>query len=265
MIEYAVAQGVAMLGKVGYDIWKRWYDGREQGAAVVPGQDQEIYFQDVSATPSLSTAGPAAASELTVFFHPGDDLALSQVFQEQPALLVVSDEDQTEPAGLVVPGRVADTYELLVPPGLYSVSGFAFVDDNLAELCGVGWQDRLAVRHGLDHELSLAIVGFNEELSEAVFHDSSLAQVVFQTGEAFSITDSMVYLGRAESSDIVLTDLTVSATHARLVLTADGWFVEDLGSTNGSSVNGRRVAGYAHVGHGDVVTLGRVSFQFSVG
>jgi pSer/pThr/pTyr-binding forkhead associated (FHA) protein len=49
-------------------------------------------------------------------------------------------------------------------------------------------------------------------------------------------------IGRSPASDIVLSDSFVSSTHARLVPRGQLYFVEDLGSTNGTFVDGREVA-----------------------
>jgi pSer/pThr/pTyr-binding forkhead associated (FHA) protein len=50
-----------------------------------------------------------------------------------------------------------------------------------------------------------------------------------------------VTIGRSGASDIVLADPFVSSTHARLVPRGQLYFVEDLGSTNGTIVDGREV------------------------
>ena len=53
--------------------------------------------------------------------------------------------------------------------------------------------------------------------------------------------DGWVMIGRSPSSDVVLNDPYVSQTHARVVPRGQLHFVEDLGSTNGTFVNGREV------------------------
>ncbi|MEC7948827.1 MAG: FHA domain-containing protein [Myxococcota bacterium] len=65
-------------------------------------------------------------------------------------------------------------------------------------------------------------------------------------------------LGRDESCDLILTDSRVSQHHARLTFDGEGWHFEDLGSRNGSSINGRPAApgGTAILSVGDVLVLG---------
>lgn len=62
-------------------------------------------------------------------------------------------------------------------------------------------------------------------------------------------------VGRHHGCDIVLDDPTVSRQHLRLVFHDDGWIVHDLGSTNGTMVNGERV-GRCTVAPGDHLALG---------
>ncbi|MGH3658718.1 MAG: ATP-binding cassette domain-containing protein, partial [Micromonosporaceae bacterium] len=63
-------------------------------------------------------------------------------------------------------------------------------------------------------------------------------------------------IGRAPDNDIVLDDLQVSRYHADLLRTAGGLKLVDLGTRNGSFVNGRRVDS-ADLRHGDMISFGR--------
>ena len=63
-------------------------------------------------------------------------------------------------------------------------------------------------------------------------------------------------LGRSPGNAIVLDDALVSQAHARLVHRHDGWWLEDLGSTNGTFVNGKPIAGLTRVSPGDVLGFG---------
>jgi hypothetical protein len=68
-------------------------------------------------------------------------------------------------------------------------------------------------------------------------------------------------IGRSPGCDLVVSDPTVSRVHAVLRCFGDQWFLVDLGSTNGSRVNGFRTRGAVAVGPGDLVTLGRAAFR----
>ena len=61
---------------------------------------------------------------------------------------------------------------------------------------------------------------------------------LLEPGTEFPL-EGWVTIGRSPISDIVLDDSFVSSTHARLVPRGQLWFVEDLGSTNGTFVDGR--------------------------
>jgi ABC-type multidrug transport system ATPase subunit/pSer/pThr/pTyr-binding forkhead associated (FHA) protein len=74
--------------------------------------------------------------------------------------------------------------------------------------------------------------------------------------------ESMV-LGRDPQADHVLDDPMVSWRHARLTRTAASTFVQDLGSTNGTFVNGRRITSRVAVKPGDVIGLARFTFQLT--
>jgi hypothetical protein len=64
------------------------------------------------------------------------------------------------------------------------------------------------------------------------------------------------WLGRNPESDLVFSNRTVSRSHARLNLGADGWILTDLGSTNGTRVNGWIVTRPQVVRPGDRVSFG---------
>jgi Inner membrane component of T3SS, cytoplasmic domain/Domain of unknown function (DUF1707) len=66
-------------------------------------------------------------------------------------------------------------------------------------------------------------------------------------------------IGRDAACDLVLSDMTVSRTHAGLRLEADGWLLSDAGSTNGTRLNGWRVTGPVPVRAGDQVTFGSMT------
>ncbi|HEY7795271.1 MAG TPA: DHA2 family efflux MFS transporter permease subunit [Gaiellaceae bacterium] len=70
-------------------------------------------------------------------------------------------------------------------------------------------------------------------------------------------------LGR-EGTDVVLEDAEVSRRHALLRRTADGLELSDLGSVNGTYVNGQRIHEPTPLAEGDVVTLGRSAFHAEI-
>ena len=76
-------------------------------------------------------------------------------------------------------------------------------------------------------------------------------------GAEFPLNSAPVTVGRAGQNDLVLTgDEFASARHARIEVRGDGAWVQDLESTNGTFVNGTRVAGAQRLEAGDVLRVG---------
>ena len=67
-------------------------------------------------------------------------------------------------------------------------------------------------------------------------------------------------VGRAVTSDVPIYDPTISRRHAEIVLTESGVRVTDLGSSNGTFLNGAKIT-EAEAGANDVVTFGKVAFR----
>jgi hypothetical protein len=72
--------------------------------------------------------------------------------------------------------------------------------------------------------------------------------------------DRRFTIGRAMACDFTLADLSVSRWHARLYREDDHWLLSDLGSTNGTRLNGWRVTTSVPVKPGDQVSFGSISF-----
>jgi predicted component of type VI protein secretion system len=75
-------------------------------------------------------------------------------------------------------------------------------------------------------------------------------------GTVFELTKEVTMLGRDVTNDIPLGDAEISRQHARLTRTPGGMVLEDLGSTNGTFVNGDRLASPRVLQRGDMVGLG---------
>jgi pSer/pThr/pTyr-binding forkhead associated (FHA) protein len=75
-------------------------------------------------------------------------------------------------------------------------------------------------------------------------------------GMVFDLTKDVTMLGRDVTNDIVLGDAEISRQHTRVSRTPGGMVVEDLGSTNGTFVNGDRLVSPRVLMSGDLVGLG---------
>jgi hypothetical protein len=80
-------------------------------------------------------------------------------------------------------------------------------------------------------------------------------------GTRITLGEAQITIGRAEDSTLVITDDFASARHARLVPRAGQWFVEDLGSTNGTYLDRAKVTGPTPVPLGVPIRIGRTSLE----
>jgi hypothetical protein len=85
--------------------------------------------------------------------------------------------------------------------------------------------------------------------------------LVLPTGDRFSLTDSVITVGRHPDSNLVLADPNVSRNHAEIRPQGDRYAVVDLGSTNGTRVNGVRVDTQV-LQDGDDVSFGNTRMRF---
>src|SRR5512142_2642718 len=75
-------------------------------------------------------------------------------------------------------------------------------------------------------------------------------------GATFSLQGDQLVIGRDTSSAIAINDAEVSRKHARLNYQGGKYVIEDLGSTNGTFVNGQRLVSPVVLKSGDVISLG---------
>ncbi len=73
--------------------------------------------------------------------------------------------------------------------------------------------------------------------------------------------DRAIRIGRASSATVTVDDVYVSDEHAEVLLQEDGWRVRDLGSTNGTYLNGAKVTGPTPIGAGDQLRLGKTRVE----
>lgn len=76
-------------------------------------------------------------------------------------------------------------------------------------------------------------------------------------GTTLPLGQSAILIGRAPSCTLVLDDDYSSSQHARVFTQNNQWFVEDLGSTNGTFVDDRRVTGMVQVGPNTPIRIGQ--------
>lgn len=77
----------------------------------------------------------------------------------------------------------------------------------------------------------------------------------------FPISSESLEIGRADTCAVVLQDTYVSQVHARVFPKDCEWFVEDLGSTNGTYLNRAKVTLPSSIGPGDEIRIGKTTLE----
>ena len=80
-------------------------------------------------------------------------------------------------------------------------------------------------------------------------------------GLQIDLPDEFLTIGRSGDSGLVIRDDYTSTNHARLVRSEKGWVLEDLDSTNGTVLNGKRISTPTLVPLNTTVTIGTTSFE----
>jgi len=78
-------------------------------------------------------------------------------------------------------------------------------------------------------------------------------------GKVFPLEKTEIHVGRDVTNDLVISEEKISRRHARLYTEGDQYVVEDLGSTNGTFINGARLSGPHLLRVGEQITFGEIS------
>lgn len=90
-----------------------------------------------------------------------------------------------------------------------------------------------------------------------------MGRLVLPSGETCAIDSRPLTIGRGAQNDIALGgDTFASAHHARVEPRRDGVWVEDVGSTNGTYVNGARLSKPRRLVPGDVIRVGSTDLRY---
>ena len=80
-------------------------------------------------------------------------------------------------------------------------------------------------------------------------------------GLQIDLPEEVLTIGRSSDSGLVIRDDYTSTNHARILRTEKGWVLEDLDSTNGTVLNGKRIATPTLVPLNATITIGTTSFE----
>jgi len=90
------------------------------------------------------------------------------------------------------------------------------------------------------------------------------AALVLSTGQRINLSGENMKIGRHATCSVVFADSNVSREHAQIINSIDGWSIVDLGSTNGTKVNGVKIAGQKLLMTGDELAFGTSTARFEV-
>lgn len=128
------------------------------------------------------------------------------------------------------------------------------VEANYCSVCG-GPLERPAPEHTAAHPV--VQIDADDQPLLVVIRGSN-------TGSRFGLDQELTTIGRDPSSTVLLDDVTVSRHHAEVRAVEDGYTVRDVGSLNGTYVNGDRVEEH-RLAEGDQLQVGRYRLVFAFG
>jgi pSer/pThr/pTyr-binding forkhead associated (FHA) protein len=88
-----------------------------------------------------------------------------------------------------------------------------------------------------------------------------VAAMGLDPGASFELGDGAT-MGRADGSDVPIDDPFASSVHARIFPRDQFMYIEDMGSTNGTYLNGRRLRGAERLKVGDAVRIGETEYRY---
>ena len=88
-----------------------------------------------------------------------------------------------------------------------------------------------------------------------------IAAMGYEPGDDFDVNDGIT-LGRAASSEVTVDDPFASAAHARIFPRGDFMYIEDMGSTNGTFLNGRQLRKPEQLKVADVIRIGDTEYRY---
>jgi hypothetical protein len=170
-----------------------------------------------------------------------------------------------------VQGKVAAPNDFTITLGPEDHEQFVAIEESLVrELCdaarghareeGYVFMGPVEVHLRKDDDLGTGSFGLSARFKEGAGGTSG-GSLVLGDGSRVRLGDGAVTIGRAADCEVRLTDTSVSRRHAEVRGSGDGWTVTDLGSTNGTKVNGSVVT-EKRLKDGDTITAGDSDIRF---
>ncbi len=115
---------------------------------------------------------------------------------------------------------------------------------------------------GADPSNRLARRGTSSSVARNSSKDKLVCAEGPEAGKEFPLADEELVIGRAPGNAVLLSDTSVSRRHASVRRTSGGWAVRDLGSGNGTQINGEPVESETPLRNGDRIVLGDTALTF---
>ncbi len=233
--------------------------GRVFRSPVTPAELARGLAKEMEEHRTASVSRTYVPNEYVVWLAPEDRQSLAEVEHEIADELAAYLLEHARREGLALVGRPA----------------VSFTTDEALRLGEFGVQARL-VRAAAPGRVEPAEHGhtmvystsdrLREELDRPAPAELARATraMVLAEGKRIVIGPAGATLGRSRDCDVVLADPNVSRRHAELRPSGPGWTVRDLGSTNGTTRNGRPVRGAEPLEPGDRLLLGTADVRFVV-
>ena len=161
-------------------------------------------------------------------------------------------------------GALSDSVKPLLSELRQAISNHAkFEGYNIAGEAEVALEEDVAQRIGsCVVKTGKAVSTPRESIAQPHQQVVTPAVVVLTDGSRHALDGDLVTIGRQASCTIVIADNNISRVHARFRTSDNGWTIEDLGSTNGTKVNGVLIAEPTLLSHGQLIALGSLQLHF---
>lgn len=151
-------------------------------------------------------------------------------------------------------------------------AGFAEIEDVLvAELSEAAreyareesyhFMGNVTVQLAVDNNLRNGRFNVVSQLRQAT-SGPGMGSLVLPSGERVDLSSGTVTIGRLPECTISVNDSNISRRHAEIRAGHTAFIVSDLGSTNGTLVNGARITGEARLSDGDIISFGSTHVRF---
>ncbi len=165
---------------------------------------------------------------------------------------------------------VPNDFVVLLSPDDHA--GFADIEDalrtELVEACreyareeGYHFMGPVTVELRVDNSLKPGRFGISSSLKQSEAGKRP-GTIVMPSGDRIELSDGRNVIGRLADCAVIVSDSNVSRRHAQIHRAGSGFVINDLGSTNGTFVNGERLIADHRVADGDIITVGAVSLRF---